>query len=56
MIVDCADLVRTALAAGKTVESMKEEGLLGAYADSWSWNFINADRFLDTLAKSLGGD
>ncbi|TDJ76766.1 MAG: MBL fold metallo-hydrolase [Planctomycetota bacterium] len=56
MIVDCADLVRTALAAGKTAEDMKGEGLLGAYGDSWSWSFIDADSFIDTLARSLGGD
>lgn len=56
MIVDSADLVRTALAAGKTAEDMQREGLLGAYADAWSWSFINADRFIETLARSLGGD
>jgi len=56
MIVDSADLVRTALAAGKTAEDMQREGLLGAYADAWSWSFIDADRFIETLARSLGGD
>lgn len=55
MLVDSADLVRRALAAGKSADDMKKEGLLGAYADEWSWGFVNADRFIDTLVASLGG-
>jgi len=54
MILDCREIVRAALAEGKTAEQMKEDRILGKY-DSWSWGFINADRWIDTLVRDLAG-
>jgi cyclase len=53
MILECRELVRAALAAGKTADQMKEERILAKH-DSWSWGFINADRWIDTLVRDLG--
>lgn len=51
MLRETSALVRAGLAAGKTAEQMKEEKILAKW-DSWSWGFITADRFVDTLARS----
>lgn len=51
MLRETRDLVRAGLAAGKSAEQMKEEKVLAKW-DSWSWGFISADRFIDTLARS----
>jgi cyclase len=51
MLRETSALVRAGLAAGKTAEQMKEEKILAKW-DSWSWGFISADRFVDTLARS----
>ncbi len=46
--------VEAALAAGKTPAQMKEEKVLDRWS-SWSWNFIDADRFIDTLVRDIQG-
>ncbi|MFN2443378.1 MAG: MBL fold metallo-hydrolase [Thermoanaerobaculia bacterium] len=51
MLRETSTIVRAALAAGKTAEQMKEEKILAKW-DSWSWGFISADRFIDTLVRS----
>ena len=51
MLRETSALVRAGLAAGKTAEQMKEEKILAKW-DSWSWGFISADRFVDTLART----
>ncbi len=43
-----------ALAAGKTPAQMKEEKILDRWS-SWSWNFVTADRFIDTLVRDIEG-
>lgn len=50
MLVDTQKLVAQALAAGKDAALMKKENLLAKYS-SWSWDFINADTFLDLLIR-----
>jgi glyoxylase-like metal-dependent hydrolase (beta-lactamase superfamily II) len=50
MLTGTQKLVAGALAAGKSAETMKQEQLLAEYA-SWSWQFISADRFIDTLVR-----
>ncbi len=52
MLVKSADLVRAALAEGKTAEEMVAAGVLKEF-ESWSWGFISTERFTETLAKSL---
>ena len=54
MLGDALELAGRALAAGKTAEQMKKEKLLAKY-EAWSWSFVNADRFVDTLARELSG-
>jgi cyclase len=51
MLRETRELVRAALAEGKTAEQIKEEKILANW-DSWSWGFISADRFIDTLVRS----
>jgi glyoxylase-like metal-dependent hydrolase (beta-lactamase superfamily II) len=46
--------VEAALAAGKSPAQMKEEKVLDRWS-SWSWNFINADRFIDILVRDIEG-
>lgn len=46
--------VEAGLAAGKTPAQLKEEKVLERWS-SWSWNFINADRFIDTLVRDVQG-
>lgn len=44
--------VEAGLAAGKTPAQLKEEKVLDRWS-SWSWNFINADRFIDILVRDV---
>jgi cyclase len=46
--------VEAGLAAGKTAAQLKEEKVLDRWS-SWSWNFISADRFIDTLVRDIRG-
>ncbi len=50
MLVDTQKLVADALSGGKDAAAMKKEKLLAKYA-SWSWQFINADTFIDILVR-----
>lgn len=50
MLRGASAAVAKELAAGKTAERMKEEKILAPW-QSWSWNFISADRFIDTLVR-----
>lgn len=54
MLVDARAKVSAARAAGQSAEDMKRENLLAEYAD-WSWGFISAERFIDTLAAETAG-
>lgn len=54
MILDCREIVRKALADGKTADQMKEEKILAKY-DAWNWSFITTERWIDTLVRDLGG-
>lgn len=51
-LADCVALVEQALASGKSVEEMKQEKVLAKHAEL-AWNFVSADRFIDTLAREL---
>jgi len=52
MLKETAAIVENAIKAGKTVEQAKEEKLLAKY-DSYAWQFITADRYLETLFRGL---
>ena len=50
MLVEAQQLVAKALATGKDPAAMKQDKLLAKYA-SWSWAFIDADKFIDILVR-----
>jgi glyoxylase-like metal-dependent hydrolase (beta-lactamase superfamily II) len=52
MLEETSAVVEKAIAAGKTVEQMKEEKILEPWKQ-WSGEFINADAFIETLHASL---
>lgn len=47
-------VVQTAMKSGKTLEQMKLEKVLGAW-EKWASNFINLDRWTETVYRDLGG-
>jgi cyclase len=52
MLVDTSDLVKNAIAAGKTVADVKAAGMPEKYKD-WGTGFINAGRWLEISYNSL---
>ena len=54
MLEDCYTLVNAALKSGKSVDQMKKDHLLAKY-DSFSWDFIKADDFIEVVAKDITG-
>lgn len=52
MLVTTTELVRTKMAAGKTLDQIKAEGLPDEWKD-WGTGFIKTDLWLETLYKSL---
>ncbi len=52
MLVETTGLVRERIAAGKTLDQAKAEGLPEKWA-SWGWNFISADRWIEIVYRSL---
>src|SRR2546427_7187058 len=52
MLDDVVATVKKALAAGKTVEQMKQEKILAPW-DDWSKGFVKADMFLGVVAEDL---
>lgn len=55
MLKETSSLVRAAKQSGKTVEQVKSDKPLKAY-DSWSWQFINSDIFVETLYRDAGNE
>lgn len=52
MLVATTDIVRKRMAAGKTLEQAKAEGLPAEF-DRWGKGFINTDRWIETVYTSL---
>jgi cyclase len=52
MLKDTTAAVSKAMAAHKTVDQMKEEKILSAWA-KWSGDFVNQDTFIETIYNSL---
>lgn len=52
MLVETTNLVRDKMEAGKTLEQIKAEGLPEKWKD-WGSGFINTERWLETIHKSL---
>ena len=52
MLVETAELVKSAVAAGKSLDEIKAAGVPAKYAD-WGDSFIKTDFWLETLHKSL---
>lgn len=53
LLKDTTAVVRKALKAGKSLEQMQRENLLGAWAPKYNGKFVNADTFLESLYYSL---
>lgn len=53
MLTESLALVRSAIAAGKTRDEVVAAGVPEKYK-SWSWQFIDAERWLGTVFDSLG--
>src|SRR5882672_10211559 len=54
MLKDTSAVVQKAIDQHKTVEQMKQEKILAPWA-KWSGDFLNADKFIETLYNSLTG-
>lgn len=52
MLVETTDVVRKKIAAGKTLDQIKTEGLPEEWK-TWGTGFINQDRWLETIFTSL---
>jgi len=52
MLKESTALVEAGIRAGKTLEKLKSEKVLGKF-DSWSWEFIKTDRFTEILFNDL---
>jgi cyclase len=52
MLEGVVQLVQAAMAEGKTAEDMKASKLLAPY-DAWNWDFITAEKMIDTVAGEL---
>ncbi len=54
MLVESIQLVGDAQRAGKTVDEMKAAHLLKKF-EKLDWQFVNQDRFIETVARDLAG-
>lgn len=54
MLVETTDIVRKKIAAGKTLDQIKSEGLPDEWK-SWGTGFINTDRWIEMIFRSLSG-
>jgi glyoxylase-like metal-dependent hydrolase (beta-lactamase superfamily II) len=52
MLVETTDVVRRAVAAGKTIDQIKAEGVPAKW-QPWGNGFIKTDRWLETIYRSL---
>ncbi|MDA2914565.1 MBL fold metallo-hydrolase [Acidobacteriia bacterium AH_259_A11_L15] len=52
MLVETTDHVRQQMLAGKSLAQIKAEGLPEEW-DSWSWQFISTERWIETIWNSL---
>jgi glyoxylase-like metal-dependent hydrolase (beta-lactamase superfamily II) len=52
MLVDCLAVVSKAVAEGKTAKDIAAAKLLAKY-DSWSWQFISTDKWIETLVSEV---
>jgi cyclase len=53
MLKDTSAVIEKAIHAGKSLEQMKKEKLLTAWDKKYSSDFIDADKFIETLYNSL---
>ncbi len=51
MLTETAAMVEKKIRAGTSLETLKAEGLPGY--ETWSWQFISTERWIDTLYRSL---
>ncbi|HEX7045957.1 MAG TPA: MBL fold metallo-hydrolase [Gammaproteobacteria bacterium] len=53
MLADLREKVAAAIDAGKSLDEIKAMMLSKEYDERWSWNFINGERFIETIHASL---
>jgi cyclase len=52
MLTETTGIVRKKMAEGKKVDQIKAEGLPDEWK-SWSWQFVNTDRWIETIYRSF---
>jgi cyclase len=55
MLRDCEGIVEDGIRHGRTADQLKQEKVLAKY-HKYASSFIDEDKFIDTLYKSLGGE
>jgi glyoxylase-like metal-dependent hydrolase (beta-lactamase superfamily II) len=55
MLRETSAIVEKGIAAGKTLDQLKQEKVLAAY-DKWSGDFISTDKFIETLYNDAKGN
>ena len=55
MMRECMEIVRARLDEGMDADAIVAAGLPEKFA-SWSWRFIDTERWLRSLARGLGGE
>lgn len=55
MLKDTSAVVRAAMKAGKSLEQMKKDKVLGAWSKRYSGDFISTDAYLETLYNDFSG-
>ncbi|RMF63732.1 MAG: MBL fold metallo-hydrolase [Calditrichaeota bacterium] len=51
MLVGTSEVVKKQMVAGKTLDEIKKQGLPSRW-DAWSWRFVSAERWIETIYKS----
>jgi hypothetical protein len=52
MLVTTTGIVQKKIKAGKTLDQIRNEGLPAEWK-SWSWQFVSADRWIETIYRSF---
>jgi len=55
MLRETSAIVQKGIAAGKSLEQLKQEKVLAAY-DKWNGDFVTTDKFIETLYNDLSGN
>jgi cyclase len=56
MLEETRAMVQAAIDEGRSADDMVADGLLKAYTEDWTWNFINTERYTRSVVASLSED